>query len=161
MNLKAWEAQARAAGWVVQALAGGRLRLACGCPGCDVERTVCADHLPAAPAPCEGPHAAGAGPAALDCYQAVTASLARRRRALGLSQADLDSVLGVADGYIAKLEARHRITSPPVLFYWAEALGLRFEVVPVPLHPATQRAIDARSGNPYQANQARTSDANR
>lgn len=76
-------------------------------------------------------------------YRQFVRGLAQRRRDLGLCQLDLDPVLGVAEGYIGKLEAFHRIPSTLRLLEWLEGLGLAITMRPGPLPPATLHAIEA------------------
>ena len=65
-----------------------------------------------------------------EAYRKLARELTRRRRALGISQWDLDQTLGISFGYVAKLELGMRIATGPLLLDWAKALG-------VPLAPAT------------------------
>lgn len=83
------------------------------------------------------------------------ADLARRRVQLGLSQPDIDAAIGWPDGYCAKLESLARVSSPPTLLLWCDALGLQVVTVPAPMPEATRRAIEQRIAAPYRHDQAR------
>jgi len=54
--------------------------------------------------------------------------LAERRRELGVSQRALDDALGVADGYVGKLEVGMRNLGPMSMQALLEALGVRILV---------------------------------
>lgn len=57
-------------------------------------------------------------------YGALVRSLAERRRALGLSQVELDEKIGATEGQVAKWESGARRPSPFLLLCWVSSLGL-------------------------------------
>ena len=71
--------------------------------------------------------------------------LVDRRRALGLSQDDIATAGGFADGHINKLEAFDCIAQFPTLQLWAQTLGLQTALMPVELPAATHRSIERRA----------------
>tara|TARA_R100000656_G_scaffold58513_2_gene45617 strand:+ start:3285 stop:3461 length:177 start_codon:yes stop_codon:yes gene_type:complete len=54
--------------------------------------------------------------------------VARRRRKLGIPQAELDRIVGCADGYVAKCECGTRTPSMFMFWCFADALGLEIVV---------------------------------
>jgi transcriptional regulator with XRE-family HTH domain len=56
-------------------------------------------------------------------------ALVKRRHDLGLSQRELDKMVGVSDCMIAKWEAGHRSPTAESLEKWAAALGMTVELV--------------------------------
>lgn len=63
-------------------------------------------------------------------YELVIQALINRRRALNLSQEELDQTLGVSEGQVAKWERFDRLPSAFMFACWAQALSLM--LVPVP-----------------------------
>jgi transcriptional regulator with XRE-family HTH domain len=63
-------------------------------------------------------------------YRVLIAKLVDRRRALGISQIELDDLIGVSDGYVAKWERLLKIPTPYFFTLWAHALGVTLDVVP-------------------------------
>jgi DNA-binding transcriptional regulator YiaG len=61
-------------------------------------------------------------------YEGVIIALARRRRQLRKTQAEVDTLLGVTDGQVAKWESFARFPSSFMMFCWASALGVQFVV---------------------------------
>lgn len=59
-------------------------------------------------------------------------SLRQRRMDMGLAQPDLDHVLGVAVGLVAKWEGGFRSPTSYNLYCWAKALGCDLVLVPRP-----------------------------
>ena len=57
--------------------------------------------------------------------------LVQRRQDLGITQRSLDKMVGVSSCMIAKWEAGHRSPTAESLDRWANALGLRVDLVPV------------------------------
>jgi transcriptional regulator with XRE-family HTH domain len=55
-------------------------------------------------------------------------TLIKRRHDLGLSQRELDKMVGVSDCMIAKWEAGHRSPTAESLDKWAAALGMTLEL---------------------------------
>lgn len=64
-------------------------------------------------------------------YLTLVAQLALARVRLGLSQNQLDVVLGVTIGQVAKWEALDRVPGPFLMVCWCNALELRLEPVDV------------------------------
>ena len=64
--------------------------------------------------------------------------------ALGLDQMDLGAAMGMADGYVNKLESFAKIASPSTLLVWLQAVGLEMVGQPVALPPATLEMISGR-----------------
>lgn len=68
-------------------------------------------------------------------YASLVRALTARRKALGMTQLDLDERAGFQDGYAGKLEIGYRPGGRTVgavsLPLWLEALGVRLAVVPV------------------------------
>ena len=72
-------------------------------------------------------------------YRRLARDLTVRRRALGMSQWDLDQALGISFGYTAKLEIGMRIATGPLLLDWAATLGIPLIASPdTPRPPASQ-----------------------
>lgn len=55
--------------------------------------------------------------------------LARRRKALGISQTTMDHIIGCANGLVSKWECGVRNISPVMLGWYAEALGVELSIV--------------------------------
>lgn len=159
MTAIAWIKQSEAAGWRVAGVAGLVLVLRCAKTGCTGSLKLPLDNLGAVPDPCTRPHVNGYAVAVYDDYKALVGQLSKRRRALGLSQEALNAAIGLPDGYMSKLEAFHRTTSPPTLLLWAQSLGLSLSLSPAPLPNATIRAIEQTTVKPYAASQARSKTA--
>lgn len=133
----------------------GVLELHCAKVGCKGVKRVPIDILGDPPPPCTLPHAGNYARPVLDEYASLVGELVRRRRSLGLGQADMDDVIGLPDRYVGKLEAMSKIASPPTLLLWAQSLGLHLTVAPAPLPKATMAAIERRRDNPYAESQVR------
>jgi transcriptional regulator with XRE-family HTH domain len=58
----------------------------------------------------------------------VLRRLARRRKALGISQTEMDSIIGCAAGLVSKWECGVRNISPVMLGWYAEALGVELTI---------------------------------
>jgi len=155
MQAREWIKGAESNGWRVSSVKGLTIRLSCSCVGCPGSLALPLANLGQAPAPCDRPHVQGHSADAFATYAALVSDLVRRRIQLGLSQPDLDDALGVADGYVAKLESLARTTSPPTLLLWCQALGLQIITAPAQLPDATRRAIELRASSPYRSDQAR------
>jgi transcriptional regulator with XRE-family HTH domain len=56
-------------------------------------------------------------------------TLVVRRQSLGITQRDLDKLIGVSDCMVAKWEAGHRSPTADSLERWAGALGLSLQLV--------------------------------
>lgn len=61
-------------------------------------------------------------------YRDLIERLSARRRALGLTQQELDRRLGVADHQVAKWESFARLPGAFMMCCWATALGCRLTV---------------------------------
>ena len=61
-------------------------------------------------------------------YAELLEQLKARRKAVGLSQCDLDHAIGVSDGMVAKWETAVRFPSGFFLMCWCKALGVRIAV---------------------------------
>lgn len=96
------------------------------------------------PPPCDLRHVGQYGAATYDLYAKLVEELKRKRRALGLSQEDINDAAGLADGHINKLEAFARNAQFATLQLWANTIGLEITVRAAPLPPATARAIERR-----------------
>jgi hypothetical protein len=107
------------------------------------------------PKPCSAKHIQGYDEHTFELYSGIVGDLREKRSQLGLSQEDVTAAMGVADGYINKLESYARVATFPTLQLWAQTLGLSITTTPAPLPPATTRAIEHRKDRPYQSNQAR------
>ncbi len=68
-------------------------------------------------------------PATIEAWSAVVHAMARRRRALGYSQPELDERIGLALGHISKFECFLRRPTAYTFSLWARALGCRLVVV--------------------------------
>lgn len=62
-------------------------------------------------------------------YADLIRALAVRRRALGISQQQLDRILGVSDHQVAAWESFKRLPGAFMMMCWANALGTRLVVV--------------------------------
>lgn len=155
MRAQDWIRQAEQAGWRVTSVSGRALVLKCAAQGCAGHLSLPLDNLGPTPPACILPHAGQYSQKLMDDYQSLIAELVRRRRSIGLDQIDLNAAIGLADGHLSKLEALHRIASPPTLILWAQSLGLALTTAPIPLPRATIAAIDRRKDRPYAASQVR------
>jgi len=156
MQSREWIRRAEAAGWRVSAVQGRTLTLCCNRQGCSGTLALPLDNLGPVPPPCGLPHSGQYARRTMDTYQILIGEFIRRRRSLGLDQTDLCAAIGLGDGHISKLEALHKIASPPTLLLWAQALGLTLTTAPAPLPPATIKAIENRKDRPYAASQVRS-----
>jgi hypothetical protein len=139
----------------VASVSGLTMRLQCSKHGCDGCRVLPLDNLGPVPDPCDLPHRGNHARQTFQQYESLVDELRRRRRQLGLDQGDLNSAMGVADGYMNKLESLARVATFPTLQLWAQSLGLSITTAPAPLPAATLRAIENRTAKPYQPTQAR------
>lgn len=87
----------------------------------------------------------------------IVRALVQRRRALGLSQWDVDMKLGCAMGYTAKLEVGMRCVSGPLLSDWAKVLGCELVLVDV----APTAVAERQSPSPTVATSAAQNAATR
>jgi transcriptional regulator with XRE-family HTH domain len=149
METRRWINGAEKAGWRVERIAALAVHLRCDKTGCPGRLHLPLDNLGPLPEPCQAPHVASFGRAAFGSYEVMVDELRRRRRSLGLDQSDVTNAMGMAEGYVAKLESFARVASPATLFLWAETVGVTFTTTPAPLPPATIRAIENRRVNPY------------
>ena len=60
-------------------------------------------------------------------YNDLLKEVAKRRRQLNIAQAELDRIVGCADGYVAKCECGTR--TPSMFMFWCFADALDMEVV--------------------------------
>lgn len=155
METRLWFKQVEKKGWRVSSVSGLVLNLSCNKLGCDGCLTLPLANLGPTPPPCSEPHEGQYSAHIFEEYSTLVKEMVRRRCSLGLDQADLNNAMGVADGYISKLESFARIATFPTLILWAQTLGLSLVGAPAPLPAATLRAIEHRQAKPYQPNQAR------
>lgn len=116
----------------------------CGCTGCRNRITHRFADPPVELGRCDWPHSRGYSQPAFDQYVRLVGVLRRRRMALGLDQMDLGAAMGMADGYVNKLESFAKIASPSTLLVWLQAVGLEMVGQPVALPPATLEMISGR-----------------
>ncbi|WP_120636037.1 helix-turn-helix domain-containing protein [Ruegeria sp. EL01] len=150
-----WIKEAKKAGWKVDGTEGICLRLRCMKASCDNSITVPLENLGPVPEPCDRPHFGQFGADAFKSYKNLVDRLVTLRKRLGMNQDDLNAAMGVAEGYVNKLESFHRFPSYPMMMLWMECLGLEEDHKPCALPKASIRAIEGRKSNPYQPNQAR------
>lgn len=143
-----WIRSAKVAGWVVQAIDGRRVIMQCACVGCHNRLTLRFADLSADLDRCDWPHVRGYGRDAFDQYAALVDVLRRRRMALGLDQMGLGAAMGMADGYVNKLESFARIASPITLLLWAQSVGQELTSRPIALPQVTLDPIDHRQSAP-------------
>lgn len=62
-------------------------------------------------------------------YAAMIEQLSDRRQLMQLTQLQLDDMLGVADGLVAKWESFQRLPGAFMLVCWSSALGLSLSAV--------------------------------
>tara|TARA_R110000737_G_scaffold326768_1_gene340645 strand:+ start:559 stop:1137 length:579 start_codon:yes stop_codon:yes gene_type:complete len=155
MKSSQWINKAQLAGWRVTSAKDRTIHLQCSRQGCAGVLSLPLDNLGPAPGPCDLPHVGQYGAAAYDLYKGLVAQLVRKRRALGMSQEDINAAAGLSDGHINKLEAFARTAQFPTLQLWAATLGVEITLRPAPLPPATARTIDRRALDPYAENMAR------
>lgn len=62
-------------------------------------------------------------------WRDVVHALAARRRALGLTQSQVDTLLGVTDHQVAKWECMARLPGAFMMACWAGVLGVKLQVV--------------------------------
>tara|TARA_R100000935_G_C2838899_1_gene169843 strand:+ start:3776 stop:4330 length:555 start_codon:yes stop_codon:yes gene_type:complete len=142
--VREWFRRAKAAGWLVQAINGRRVTMQCACIGCRNRLTLRFADLSTDLGRCDWPHVLGYSREAFDQYAALVDVLRRRRMALGLDQMDLGAVMGMADGYVNKLESFARIASPSTLLLWLQAVGLELTGCPAALPPLPLNAVANR-----------------
>ena len=150
-----WIKEAQSAGWRVTSSRGGTLFLSCSREGCKGAQSIDLGKLGPAPEPCTLDHNKQYARKVYDEYKSLVAALVKKRRALGLSQEDINAAAGLAEGHINKLESFARTAQFPTLRLWAETVGLEITLAAAMLPPATARAIDRRVTKPYSANMAR------
>ena len=61
-------------------------------------------------------------------WRQLVEALAARRRALGMSQNELDARLGLSDGYVAKWESYQRLPGAFMMHCWTCALGSKLVI---------------------------------
>ena len=158
-ELKRWIRDAERNGWRVSGVTATELRLACAKQGCPGHFVVSLANPGPAPEPCGLEHVAGYSAAAFDDYRALIAVFVKRRRALGLDQQDLNAILGMAEGYISKLESFARVATLPTLQLWAQCLGLELTTSRSNLPAQTAAAIQRRAISPYRPEMVRSKHA--
>lgn len=89
--------------------------------------------------------------AAIQSYDQLRQAVARRRKALGLTQLDLDDLAGVQDGYTGKLECGARHFGPLSLGLILQALGVELVLQPV-RHDPPQPKERSMSANEKSTN---------
>ena len=67
-----------------------------------------------------------------DFFDEIINQFIRRRKALGLTQEDVDNLMGTADRLISKWECGHRIPTSFNFFCWAQALKAELILHPFP-----------------------------
>lgn len=144
MTAAEWIKQAEAAGWRVESIKAGAIRLACGKLGCTGTASASLDRLGDVPEPCTAPHRGGYGQKVYQDYAEIVTKLRQRRMAVGMSQEELTDATGLADGHINKLEAYHRTAQLPTLQLWARALGYEIALAPCDLPPKSRAIITGR-----------------
>lgn len=144
MLVSRWIPEAQKAGWRVSSSRNGVLTMVCSHLGCPGALSLPMNNLGPTPAPCDQPHVGQYGEMTYDRYKGLVNELKRKRRALGLSQEEINAAAGLGDGHINKLEALHRTAQFPTLQLWAATVGLEITVKPAPLPPATARAIERK-----------------
>ncbi len=142
-----WIKAAQKAGWLVDSTSGGEMVLRCAAPGCPGRKRLPMDNLGPVPPSCGLDHVAGTARHVWAEYEDLVGELRRRRRQLGLDQGDLSAAMGVADGYVSKLEAMHRVPRPELLRMWAKTLGLNLVLAPAKLPEATLEIMRRKSGD--------------
>jgi hypothetical protein len=93
---------------------------------------------------CDWDHAGGYSREAFDRYAVFVAELRRRRMDLGLDQMDLGAAMGMADGYVNKLESFARVASHSTLLLWAQSVGLELVGHSGALPAATLEVVERR-----------------
>ena len=156
MQFKQWISAAQEAGWAVKSVSASDLTLVCNRTGCTCEQLHDLNALGDPPKSCECPHNGRLSEKSYTEYEVLLGELSRRRRLLGLNQDDLGSAMGVADGYVGKMEAMHKFPSIPMLQLWAQTLGVDIILKPIALPPPTIRAMDRRRAEPFRHDQVRT-----
>ena len=78
-------------------------------------------------------HTLKASPSELVFYGELIDLLVARRKALALSQAELDQMIGVSESMVAKWESKARLPGAFFFMCWAKALGVRLIVEEVPI----------------------------
>lgn len=154
MQLKAWIKETERNGWRVVGVNSHELRIQCAKVGCAGSKSLPVDNLGEPPARCDLPHDGRHAKQVFTEYRILVEELRRRRRSLGMDQSDLNAAMGLADGYVNKLEAFHRLPSPPTLLLWCQALGVHMSITPTTLPPATLKAIEDRQARPYRESHA-------
>lgn len=144
MQTSKWITQAQGQGWRVSSARNATLHLSCTCQGCDGSLSLPLSNLGPVPDPCKLPHVGQYSRATYDRYTALVDELCRKRRALGLSQEDINAAAGFADGHLNKLESFARTAQFPTLQLWASTVGLSLTMQPCPLPVATLCAMERR-----------------
>lgn len=154
MTTAKWIKEAQSAGWRVTSSRDHTLHLTCSCLGCPGKLSLPLDDLGPTPESCALEHHGQYGAAVYDQYKELVAQLVRKRRALGLSQEDINASAGMAEAHLNKLEAFARTAQFPTMQLWAETLGLEITLAASPIPAATARAIEARTPRPYDEKKA-------
>tara|TARA_R110002110_G_scaffold26572_7_gene97483 strand:- start:3253 stop:3765 length:513 start_codon:yes stop_codon:yes gene_type:complete len=155
MTAAKWIKEAQAAGWRVASSRDRTLFLSCSREGCKGAQSIDLGKLGPAPEPCTLDHDKQYAKKVYDQYKSLVGELVKKRRALGLSQEDINAAAGMAEAHLNKLESFARTAQFPTMQLWAETLGLEITLAASILPPATVRAIDRRVSNPYAKNMAR------
>ena len=116
MDAKQWIKAAELNGWRVDRTSGQTICLCCSKQGCYGTITASLGNLGPAPDPCPLDHVGYYSRPVFEKYRALVSELRHRRMQIGLSQEDLCSAMGMADGYVNKLEAFAKVASPDTLF---------------------------------------------
>lgn len=158
MNVREWISAAQSNGWRVSHVTPDDIYLRCSAKNCASANQASLFDLGPVPKVCRAKHNPGRPRPVFARYKEIVDEMRRRRLQLGLSQEDVNAAMGMADGYVNKLEVHERFGTFATVQLWADTLGLILTTAPAPLPPATLRAIERRKGNPYQAMQARFKD---
>ena len=134
-------------GWLLTHSDGAGLHFICRSYGCMERMCVPLDTSPSDAQPCSAYHVSKYGGNALLEYKSLVSQLVVRRKALGLSQEDINACAGLTDGHINKIEAFHRFAYFSTLQLLAETLGFEITLTPATLPDNTRELIEQRSEN--------------
>ena len=148
MTAAKWIKEAQSAGWRVTSAKDRTIRMQCAKQGCPGVLSLPIDNLGPTPATYDLPHVGQYGAPAYNQYKALVAQLVRKRRALGMSQEDINAAAGMAEAHLNKLESFARTAQFSTMQLWAETLGLAITLAPSSIPAATARAIETRVAQP-------------
>lgn len=143
----------RKRGWQTASISGTEMLCQCTKIGCRETASVSLKRPEELPAPCTAGHINGYDERTFELYRGLVADLRHNQRQLGLSQEDLNAIIGTADGYVNKLESLARVATFPTMALWVQSLGLSITTTPTPLPKDKTRKTEISTQQPRKSDQ--------